>query len=104
MIIRSADTHDLPALVECAREFAVRGAPWTRLPDDDAMLRDILTRVMALSGVEILLAETEHAFQVVGTIAVLYTPYLWNPSLTVAEELFWITLRDAPTGTGARLF
>lgn len=102
MIIRDANLdYDIPALVEMAHEFAERAAPWTRLPDDDEVLGRIMTRVVGLGDVDVLLADDDG--RVAGGLAMLYTPYLWNPSVTVAEELFWFARRDAPLGTGGRL-
>ena len=36
--------------------------------------------------------------------SILYAPFLWNPSITVGDELFWWTDRNAPFRTGIYLF
>jgi hypothetical protein len=101
MIIRAADLDcDMPALVKGAREFAERFTPFMALPDDDGMV-EVIARLATINGVEMLV--NEHEGRVVGGAAMLYAPYLWNPSTTVAEELFWSTFQGAPMGTSSRL-
>lgn len=102
MIIREADLdHDMPAIIKGGREFAERVAHWVRLPSDDAVLNQNMTRLATLDSMEVIVADD--GGQVVGCIAMLYAPSLWNPSIILAEELFWSTFQGAPLGTGPQL-
>lgn len=98
--IRSADLNtDALAITDGARDFAERSVVKPILGDDFV---SIVSKIITLLDTEILLAE--HDGRVVGGIAVFYIPYLWNPGVLTAEELFWWTMPGAPFGTGRDLF
>lgn len=83
------------------RDF-VRRTPCPELyPAGDA-LTEAVGRIMALPGLEVLLAV--HDGEVIGGTGVLYTPFLWNPEILVGEGLFLWAARDAPFRTGHALF
>ncbi len=101
MIIRPANLDtDALILVEGARDFAKRKCR-DYFPTDDNKFISIAAEIMTLEGLEILLAEHEN--RPVGGIGVLYAPFMWNPSLTIADALFWWTVDDAPFRTGRYL-
>ena len=99
MITRFADANlDALTIFEGAKDFASRVSFQSYLPETDADFIKVLGNLVLLDGVEILLAE--HEGKVVGGIGMFYAPFLWNPKLTMAEELFWWTATDAPFRTG----
>jgi len=71
-------------------------------PDDDKVLIAALDKIVSFDGLEVLIAEDEK--RVVGGIGVLYIPYLWNPELLSADQLFWWAVEDAPFRTEKILF
>lgn len=95
LIIRTANVEtDALAIMDGARDFAQRVAVRSLLPDDDEAFTAAVGRIVTLPNVEILVAE--HEGHVVSGIGVGYSPYLWNPDLLVAEELFWWAVEGAP--------
>lgn len=102
MIVRLADLEaDAAAIMDGARDFASRIAFRSLLPNDDAAFTEAVARIMALDGLEAIVAE--HEGLVVAGIGVLFAPYLWNPAVTVGDELFWWAARDAPYGAGPKV-
>ena len=99
MIIRPANFDtDALAITEGARDFASRSIVKPVLGDDFV---NIVSKIVTLPDMEILLAEYDG--RPVGGIAVLYVPYLWNPDVLTAEQVFWWTIEGAPFGTGRDL-
>lgn len=99
MIIRPGDIEkDALVIMEGAKDFASRSVVSPMLGDGFV---EIVSNIVTLPDVEILLAE--HNGRAVGGIAVLYVPYIWNPDVLTAEELFWWTIKEAPFGTGRDL-
>ena len=102
MIIRNADLdRDMHAIIKGGRKFAEETAYWVRLPSDDSIFSQHVARLAMLDSIEVLVADD--GGQVIGCIAMLYAPSLWNPMITLAEELFWSTFQGAPFGTGPQL-
>lgn len=102
MIIRLADFDtDALAIVEGAKDFISRVRFQEMMPDDDKLTAAI-GRIVTLPGMEITVAE--HDGEIVGGLGMLYAPYLWNPDLLTAEELFWWAAPDAPKTAAMRLF
>jgi hypothetical protein len=102
MHVRLADLEaDAPAIMAGARDFLSRidFAEW--MPDEEGELAAAVGRILALDGVEVALAVDDEA--IVGGLGVIYAPYIWNPNMTMAEELFFWTPRDAPYGAALRL-
>ena len=83
------------------RDFVHRTPCPDLLPTGDA-LTEAIGRVMALPSLEVLLSI--EGGETVGGIGILYVPFLWNPDILTAEELFWWTARDAPFRTAHKLF
>ena len=101
MIIRPADLNaDALAIIDGARDFA-KFTGMKLFPTDDDEFVAAIGRIMTLEGFEVLLAE--HEGRIVGGIGILYSPYLWNPSFVVGEELFWWAGKNAPFRTGKKL-
>lgn len=101
--IRDADLDlDAPMIMVGARDFASRVVFKSLMPKDDAKFIEAVSRIVTLDGFETLIAENGNTF--VGMIGILYVPYQWNPEITVAEEIFWWTAKDAPYRTGHLLF
>ncbi len=94
-VIREADfDKDALAIVDGARDFADRVTFTHLFPTGDKEFTAAVGRIVTLPGVEILVADYEG--KVVGGIGMLYAQYMWNPSKSVADELFWWAARDAP--------
>lgn len=101
MIIRQANLDtDALVLVEGARNFAMRKCK-DYFPTDDNEFISIAAGIMNIEGLEILLVEHEN--KPVGGIGIRYAPFMWNPSITIADGLFWWTAADAPFRTGRYL-
>lgn len=93
--IRPADLErDALAIMAGAKDFAARVAFGDLLPQSEEGFTAAVGRIVTLPGVEILVVE--HDEQIVAGIGLLYVPFLWNPDLTVADELFWWASKDAP--------
>lgn len=98
VVIRVADVdNDALGIMDGARDFASRVAFKSLLPPDREFI-DAVGRIIAMEGIEILVAE--YKGEIVGGIGILYAPYTWNPKLTVADELFWWCHEKAPPRTG----
>ena len=103
MKIRLANLEsDALSIMDGAKDFYKRTGVESLFPTDDQEFMKAISRIMVLEDLTILLAEQEK--QVVGGIGILYAPFLWNPSITVGDELFWWTDRNAPFRTGIYLF
>lgn len=103
VVIRNADLgKDALAIMDGARDFASRVSFGSLLPKADNEFVEAVGRIVTLPNVEILVVE--HQREIVGGIAVAYAPYIWNPSRTAGEEIFWWTSKDAPFRTGWMLF
>lgn len=89
---------DALVIVEGAKDFASRSVVKPLL--GDAFVTTV-SRIIALDGFELLLAEYQD--QVVGGVGILYVPYIWNQDVLTAEQIFWWTLHEAPFGTGRDL-
>ena len=102
MIVRFADPEtDALQIVDGAKDFASRVAFQHLLPDAEWQLTAAIGRVVTLSGFTALVAEDDG--RIVGGIGLLFAPFLWNPAITVADELFWWTAPDAPFRTAKTL-
>lgn len=102
MIVRHADLDsDALAIDDGARDFVRRVAFRRLMPDDDA-LTGAVARILTLDGVEILVADDDGT--IVGGIGLLFAPYLWNPGVLTADELFWWAAPDAPYRAAHKLF
>ena len=103
MIIRPADLKkDALAIMDGARDFASRIAVRHLLPSDEGDFIKVISRIVSLDGMEILLAE--HKGRVVGGMGILYVPFLWNPAILIADELFFWGDKEAPFGASHKLF
>ena len=87
-MIRHATTDDIPALIECGREFfaeaAVLGA--SNVQFSEARLAATLADLIGKDGAIVLVAEYDGV--VVGGLAAVAFPYYFAEDLT-AQELFW---------------
>ena len=102
LIIRPIDLNkDAVALMDGAREFRSRVEFDSLFPPDSEFI-EAVSRIVTLESVEILVAEFKG--KVVGGIGLFYGPYMWNPKVTVADELFLWAQLDAPWKTGWKLF
>lgn len=101
-IVRPADMErDALGIVEGLEDFKARVAFGHLLPDGDDFVA-VVGRVVSLDSMEVFVAES--GGEIVGLLGLLFAPFLWNPELLTAEELFWWTRRDAPVTTALRLF
>jgi hypothetical protein len=102
MNIRLADIQaDALSIMDGARDLASRIEFQSLLPKDDKAFMAAVARIVSLDSVEIWAAE--HEGKIVGGIGMLYSSYLWNPELIIADQLFWWCAKDAPFGTARRL-
>lgn len=102
MIIRRADPYqDALAIYDGARDFISR-VPYPEMMPDEEGTAEAIGRIITMENVEILVVE--HEGKVVAGMGFLYTPSLWNPAITIAEELFWWAGRDAPFKAARMLF
>ena len=105
MIIRDADPGDDALIImtgarDCVRrhrEHLGQLNLGSLFPDDYDVLVKAMSRIVGLEGMEILIAE--HEEKAVGGIGTLYSPYMWNPEITVADQLFWWAAENAPFRT-----
>lgn len=98
MMIREANLEtDALSIVDGAHDF-LSAAVYRRLyPADRDEFVSVIGRVVSTEGVETLVANADG--RVVGGIAMMYAPYLWNPALLVAELLFLWAISGAPPRT-----
>ena len=109
MIIRDADLRaDALVIMEGARDCIRRHKEHlgnlnigSLFPDTDEVLVKVMAQIVALPGLEIRIAE--HLGKVVGGIGTLYSPYMWNPDLLAADQIFWWAAEDAPFRTARTL-
>lgn len=102
MIIRLADPYeDALAIVEGATDFMAR-VPFPGMMPDAEDIGEAVGRIVTLDGIEILVAD--HEGVIVAGIGFLYTPFLWNPAITIADELFWWAAPGAPFKAARMLF
>ena len=105
MIIRDADLQsDALVIMDGARDCVRRHKEHlgnlnigSLFPESDEKLMSALSHLVALPGMEILIAE--HEDKVVGGIGTLYSEYLWNPDLLSADQIFWWAAENAPFRT-----
>lgn len=102
MIIRLADIEsDALAILEGFKDFAERTYFRDLFPETDEGFTQAMSRIVALPDLEFLVAD--HEDEMVGALGLLYSPYLWNPAVLTATELFWWAKTDAPYRTGSML-
>ena len=95
MIVRLADPlNDAGEILNGAKDFVSRMDFIGPMPQDDAGLIAAMTRLYELPGFEIAVAE--HDERIVGGIGMIYAPFVWNPGLVTASEMFWWTAPGAP--------
>lgn len=103
VVVRKADlSKDALAIIDGARDFASRIRFGSMLPDKDAEFIEVVSRIVTLGNVDILVAESKE--EIVGGIGIGYTPFMWNPRITLGEEIFWWTAQNAPFRCGWILF
>ena len=92
---------DALAIINGARSFSQQTslAAWFRHGGE--FIEDI-SKIMVLDNLEISVAEQDG--KIVGGIGIFYTPFMWNNSILVGDELFWWTSENAPFKTGTALF
>ena len=100
MIRNAVLPDDRAAIMAGAHDFARRMSGAELLPRDRATFEAAVERVLGLPGVAIYLADRG---RIMGGIGILYAPYLWNPDLAWADELFFWCAEDAPAATALRL-
>lgn len=95
--------RDWAAILEGARAFA-RTVPFRDLLPriDGRIFAEAVRRTVGLDACRVLLMVDE-AGRLQGGLGYLLLPYLWNPALLYAEEIFWWAAPDAPATAGARL-
>lgn len=92
---------DYPAIIAGAYAFAAESGLNEFLPETGDPFEQAVARIIAAPTTEVLLAEHDGA--VVGGIGLAYGPYLWNPSLTAVDELFFWVAPSAPQTTALSL-
>ena len=100
MIRRAVLPQDRAAIMAGAHDFARRMSGAELLPSDPAKFETAVDRVLGLPGMEIYVAD---GGRIAGFIGILYAPYLWNPDLAWADELFFWCAEDAPVATALGL-
>jgi len=102
MIIRLADIEkDALALLDLAKDCIPRMNSLDCFPKNDDELLKCGGRIFTMDGMEIVVAETEG--EIVGGIGMIYGPFLWNPKVKTAHELFMWTKEKASNTTFLRL-
>lgn len=102
MRIREADLQrDALAIMSGAQDFVSRIEFSELLPQGEGLV-EAVARIVAMDGMEILVAE--HNGKVVAGLGIYYTPYMWNQDIIIADELFWWSAPDAPFRAAAGLF
>ena len=99
MIIRLADFDtDALGILEGVKDFISRMDHMEFVPDNIA---EIVARNITADFVETTVAE--HDGKIVGALGMAYLPFMWNPDLLSAEELFFWTDKNAPKTAALRL-
>lgn len=102
MKIRIADLEaDALQIFDGAKDFISRMDFTPFIPDNDADLARCIGDVLAIEGMEIVVAEDNE--QIKGGIGMLYAPFVWNRKIIVADEMFIWTAPDAPQSTLLRM-
>lgn len=102
MIIRPADLDkDALAIFQGAKDFA-KFSGLNLFPDNEEDFLKAVSRIITLENIEILVAEHEN--EIVGGIGIVFSPFTWNPSIIIGEELFWWAFENAPMKTGKKLY
>ena len=100
MIRNAAMPQDRAGIMAGAHDFACRMSGAELLPRDPAKFEAAVDRILGLPGVEVYVADRG---RLAGAIGLMYAPYLWNPDLAWADELFFWCAPDAPAATALRL-
>jgi hypothetical protein len=102
MIIRPANIEtDADSIIVGAKDFISRMDYTYFLPKTEEGLIAAIELVLSIPGVEVTVAEQEN--HIVGGLGMFYGPYIWNPELVSAEEIFWWAAKDAPKSAAFRL-
>lgn len=103
MKIRAANIdQDALAIFEGAKDCINRQGRQGLLPTDPQLLQTALGRVLSNPGVDVFVVENNG--EIIAGLGIWITPYFWNPSILVAEELFWWAKRGAPANAALELF
>ncbi len=101
--VRKADIAlDHAAIIDGAMAFADESGLRGYMPADDAEFAATVERVLGLDAVEVLLA-VDSVGECVGGIGIAVIPYIWNPGLLSAEEMFFWCWPGAPISTSLKL-
>lgn len=102
MIIRNLDlTDDEDMFVSGIKDFVSRMGELSSLPASHNTLVLSIQQLIDLGVLEVLVAEYEK--KLIGGIGMLYSSYIWNKGILIAEEQFFWTSTDAPITTALRL-
>jgi len=95
MIIRLADMEtDREQILLGAHDFVSRMDFVEFMPPSREDFDSNLARVLDFDFIEVWVADDNGL--IVAMIGMAYVPFLWNTSLTIADELFWWAAQDAP--------
>ena len=95
MIIRFADVDaDAPQIIEGVWDFIARMDFKTYLPDREEDFEEWFLTILKSDPVDTLVAEKNG--DVVAGLGLAFTPFLWNPAIVHADELFWWASPKAP--------
>jgi hypothetical protein len=84
-----------------ARDFASRLAYRDFLPATEDALVEAVGRVVTFGTVETTVCE--HEGRIVAGLGLSFVPHLWNPNVTLGEELFWWAAPGAPPAAALML-
>jgi len=102
MIIRLADMdRDALAIHDATKDFLTRIVPHQVMPDSDEEIMTCVGRIIDLNGVEVVVAENDSGLQ--GCMGMLYQPFIWNPKMMAASEVFIWTAHNSPSTTFLRM-
>ena len=99
MIVRLANFDtDALGILEGTRDFVSRMGAFEFLPEN---IDEIVAKNVTADFIET--AVIEHEGNIVGALGMAYLPFIWNPKLTSAEELFFWTSKSSPNTAALQL-
>lgn len=100
-ICRADIISDLPALIIGTSQFVERFLPEHLVTSSDNELQEIAEFLSSLEGFEAFVVVS--GGRIVGAVVFVVTPNLWNPDLSMCEEILFWCMDNAPPTTSLAL-